>query len=210
MSYIEKSDMLAGVVEQEALSTIQAKELLKWANEQLDGQEWEESTGFRKAMAALGIKMMMLYGITYRELRKIKWENYDNCYGFINVNGFELRLPPKLTAQMQSMKKFVCDKGIRNEQGLLFVDRSGEPWAEITSYSGIPDYLGALLGITSVTSVIKYGIRQLLKAGISDSAIKKITGANEKIIQGCLMYDDEELKQIINNKIVKAEFYYDF
>ncbi len=210
MSYIEKSDMLAGVVEQEALSSTQAEELLRWANEQLDGQEWEDSTGFRKAMAALGIKMMMLYGITYRELRKLKWENYDNCYGFITVNGFELRLPPKLTTQMQNMKKFVYEKEIRNEQGLLFVDRSGEPWAEITSYSGIPDYLGALLGITSVTSVIKYGIRQLLKAGISDSAIKKITGANEKIIQGCLMYDDEELKQIINNKIVKAEFYYDF
>lgn len=210
MSYIEKCDMLAGAVEQEALSTAQAEKLLEWSNGQLDAQDWDDTTSFRKAMAALGIKMMMLYGITYRELRKIKWEHYDNRYGFITVNGFELRLPPKMTIQMQRMKEFVYNKEIKNELGLLFVDRSGEPWAEITSYSGIPDYLGALLGITSVTSVLKYGIRQLLRAGIGDSAIKRITGANEKIIQGCLVSDDNELKRVINNRIVMAELYYDF
>lgn len=210
MLYIEKCDMLAGIVEQEALTSSQAEKLLKWSNEQLDNPKWDDATKFKKAMAAIGIKMMMLYGITYRELRKIKWEHYNNYYGFITVNGFELRLPPKLSIQLQEMRCFLSDKKTENREGLLFTDWSGEPWADITSCSGIPDYLNALIGITSVTSIIKYGIGQLLKAGLSDSIIKKVTGASEKLIQGCLLHEDSELKKIINNKIVMAELYYEF
>ena len=100
MAYIEKCDLLAGIVEQEPLTFMQAEELLAWSNEQLEDTEWGGATDLKKAMAAIGIKMMMLYGITYRELRKIKWENFDEYYGFITVNGFELRLPPKLSRQI--------------------------------------------------------------------------------------------------------------
>ena len=81
---------------------------------------------------------------------------------------------------------------------------------DITSYSGIPDYLATLLEITSVTSIIKYGIGQLLKAGLGDSVIKKITGASDTLIQGCLLIEDNELSKIINNKIVMVELYYEF
>lgn len=210
MSYIEKCEMLAGIVEQEALLPSQAEKLLIWSNGQLDAEKWEEPTNFKKAMAAVGIKMMLLYGITYRELRKIKWEYYDNYLGFITVNGFELRLPPRLSVQLQKIQQFVLEKGIKSEGDFIFVDRFGKQWADVTSYSGIPDYLEILVGITSVTSIIKYGIGQLVKAGLSDSVIKKLTGASDKLIQGCLLQDDDELKRIVNNKIVRAEFYYEF
>lgn len=210
MSYIEKCDLLAGIVEQEPLTTMQAEELLMWSNEQLENKEWGDATNFRKAMAAIGIKMMMLYGITYRELRKMKWEHYDEYYGFITVNNFALRLPPKLSRQLQQMKQFILQNKIKNHEDRLFVDSSGEPWGEITSSSGIPDYLGTLMEITSITSIVKYGIVQLLKSGLSDAAIKKITGASDKLIQGCVLEEDDELIKIINNKIVSAELYYDF
>lgn len=210
MAYIEKCDLLAGIVEQEPLTFMQAEKLLAWSNEQLEDKDWGEATVLKKAMAAIGIKMMMLYGITYRELRKIKWENFDEYYGFITVNSFELRLPPKLSRQLQQMQKFVFQNKLMSKADQLLTDGNGEPWGEITSSSGIPDYLGTLLEVTSVTSLIKYGIGQLLKAGLSDSVIKKITGASDKLIQGCLLTEDDELKKIINNKIVMAELYYEF
>lgn len=209
-SYIDKCDMLAGIVEQEALTSSQVERILKWSDEQFEKCDWEDSTNFRKAMAAIGIKIMLLYGVTYRELRKVKWQDYDELYGYITINDFELRLPPKLSRQMYAMKQFVFAKGIKNKDELLFTDYSGEPWADITSYSGIPDYLGTLIGVTSVTSVVKYGISQLLKAGLSDSIIKKVTGASEKLVQGCLTHEDDDLKRYINNKIVMAELYYEF
>ena len=210
MAYIEKCDLLAGIVEQEPLTFMQAEELLAWSNEQLEDTEWEGAADLKKAMAAIGIKMMMLYGIKYRELRKIKWENFDEFYGFITVNGFELRLPTKLSRQLQQVQQFVFQNKVKSNENLLFTDGNGEPWGEITSSSGIPDYLGTLIEVTSVTSIVKYGIGQLLKAGLSDSVIKKITGASDKLIQGCLLTEDDELKKIINNKIVMAELYYEF
>lgn len=210
MMYINRSDMLAGIVEQEPLTMGQAERILKWANEQLDGEKWEDSTGFKKAMASIGIKMMMLYGITYRELRKITWNDYDEFYNCITVNGYQLRLPLKLSIQLKKMKEFISTKKITNDDNLLFTDYFGEPWSDITSYSGIPDYMGALVEITSVTSIVKYGISQLLKSGLSDSVIKKMTGASEKLIQGCLLYDINEWKQIINTKIMMADQYYEY
>ncbi len=210
MVYIDKCEMLAGIVEQEPLTSTEAEKVLIWANEQFTAREWEDATSFRKAVAAIGIKMMMLYGITYRELRKMKWDDYDEVYDCITVNGFELRLPLKLSIQLRNIKDFVFDKKIVNKEKLMFAGFRGEAWNDITSSSGIPDYMGMLIGITSVTSVVKYGISQLLKAGLSDSVIKKMTGASEKVIQGCLLQEDNELKQIINTKVLMADWYYEF
>lgn len=210
MAYIDKCEMLAGIVEQEPLTSTEAEKILVWANEQFIAQEWEDATSFRKAVAATGIKMMMLYGITYRELRKMKWDDYDEVYDCITVNGFELRLPLKLSIQLRNIKDFVFNKKIVNKENLIFAGFRGEAWNDITSSSGIPDYMGALIGITSVTSVVKYGISQLLKAGLSDSIIKKMTGASETVIQGCLLQEDNELKQIINTKVLMADWYYEF
>lgn len=210
MAYIDSSSMLDGIAEQEPLAASQVETILKWADEQLEENDWKDSTNFRKAMAAIALKMMLLYGITYRELRKIQWESYDDVYGYITINGFELRLPVKLSVQLKKVKEFVKNEKIKNEQGMIFVDYSGKQWAEITSYSGIPDYLGVLLGITSITSVVKYGIGQLLKAGLSDTVIKKITGASDKLVQGCVLQDDVELIQVINNKLVTVDLYYKF
>ena len=210
LAYIDKCELLAGIVEQEPLTSTEAEKILIWTNEQFIAQGWEDATSFRKAMAAIGIKMMMLYGITYRELRKIKWDDYNEVYDCITINGFELRLPLKLSIQLQNIKNFVFNKKIVNRENLMFAGFQGEAWNDITSSSGIPDYIGALIGITSVTSAVKYGISQLLKAGLSDSVIKKMTGASEKVIQGCLLQEDNELKQIINTKILMADRYYDF
>lgn len=210
MAYIDRCEMLDGIVEQEPLTSTEAEKILMWANEQFLSQKWEDATSFRKAMAAIGIKMMMLYGITYRELRKMKWNDYDEIYDCITVNGFELRLPLKLSIQLRSIKDFIFKKEIVNGDNLIFAGFQGEAWSDITSSSGIPDYMGSLIGITSVTSIVKYGISQLLKAGLSDSVIKKMTGASEKVIQGCLLHEDNELKQIINTKILMADQYYEF
>ena len=54
------------------------------------------------------------------------------------------------------------------------------------------------------------GSRELLKAGLSDSIIKKMTGASEKLIQGCILHEDYELDRIVNNKLVTVELYYEF
>ena len=120
MSYIDTCNALAGIVEQVALKQTDVEIILKWVDKQFEERGWEDSTQFKKAMASIGIKMMLLYGITYRELRKIKWNDYDEVYGNILINGFNLRLPAKLSVQIKQLKHYIVESGIKNEKKYIF------------------------------------------------------------------------------------------
>ena len=111
---------------------------------------------------------------------------------------------------MKRMKDFLEKNKIRNKKGFLFTNAQGEEWGETTSASGISDTLSQLIESTSVTSIIKYGISQLLKAGLNDSIIKQITGASDTLIKGCIVHKDEDIERIINNRLVDVELYYQF
>lgn len=219
MAYINECDKLQGTIELEGVGRSEAEKVLRWSDDQLkDDKRWYsdieakeiDETAFRKAMAALGMKMMLIYGFTYRELRKIKRNQYDSTRNTIMINGLEIRLPINLGIQMKRMIDFLNVNEIRNEQGFLFTNAQGEEWGGITSASGISDILVSLIESTSVTSIVKYGISQLLKAGLNDSIIKQITGASDTLIRGCIVHGDEDIERIINNKLVNVELYYQF
>ena len=210
MEYIETSDFLEGNIEQDALSLEQVKDLLIWSDEQLkDEILWDKDGGFRKAMAALGIKFMLIYGTTYRELRKIQWNQYDKKRNYIIINKYDLRLPIGLADQMKRMEEYIKCKNNDDLPKYIFVDGKYQQWGEITSSSGIPDYLYTIINMTSVTSIIKYGISQMIQTGLSDSVIKKLTGASDKIVRDCVKEDDNT-SRMINSKLVNVELYYDF
>lgn len=219
MAYISECDKLQGTMELEGIGRSEAEQILQWADEQLeDEKKWYsdietkeiDETAFGKAMAALGMKMILIYGFTYRELRKMKMDQYDSIRNTIIVNGFEIRLPINMGIQMRRMKEFLDENKIQNKQRFIFVNAQGQEWGEITSSSGISDWLASIIESTSVTSIVKYGISQLLKAGLNDSIIKQITGASDTLIKGCIIHKDEDIERIINNKLVNTELYYRF
>lgn len=209
LAYIDGCSQLTGTAEADILSEKDVLRILEWADAQLE-QDALRPAELKKAMAAIGIKMMLVYGITYRELRKIKAEQYDDRRNSITVNGFELRLPIRLAIQMKKVKDFLEENKVANKDGLFFIaDCKGKAWGEITSSSGIPDCLEALLGNTSVSSIVKYGIRQLIRAGLNDSVIRKMTGASDRLISGCISCE-EDVTQMINNRLVTVALYYRF
>ncbi len=211
MAYINQSEVLEGIAEVEILSHSEVEKILDWTGAQFEkGIDWNDVSNFRKAMAALGIKLILMYGITYRELRKLKWEQYDEILGILKIGGFELRLPMRLSFEMQLMKKFLEDSNKMQEEGILLVDYDGTAWGEITSSSHIPDYLGTLIENTSITSMVKYGISELIMAGLSDAVIKRITGASDKLIAGCMGQWGRNMNDAINNRLVTVDFYYRF
>lgn len=206
-SYINRCDMLKGITQNGPLLPTQAEDLIEWCNEQFNKQEWDSETGFKKAMAVIALKMMMLYGITYRELRKIKWEHYDDYYGLIVINGFNLRLPPELSLQMQRIKQFTLDRDIRNSDGLIFTSISGEEWGKTTSSSGLSDYVKTVIGDSSLSSVVKYGILQLIKAGVNSDEITKLTGAQNNFIESCIDPSDKDIFILVNRAVVSSDIY---
>lgn len=206
-SYINRCDMLKGITQNEPILPTQAKDLIYWCNKQFNKQEWDSETGFKKVMAAIALKMMMLYGITYRELKKIEWKNYNDYYGLITINGFELRLPPELSLQMQKIKQFTLDRDIRNSDGLIFTSISGEEWGKTTSSSGLSDYVKTVIGDSSLSSVVKYGILQLIKAGVNSAEITKLTGAQNNFVESCIDPSDKDIFLLVNRAVVNSDIY---
>lgn len=206
-SYINRCDMLKGITQNGPLLPTQAEDLIDWCNKQFNKQEWDSEIGFKKVMAAIALKMMMLYGITYRELKKIKWKNYDDYYDLITINGFELRLPPELSLQMQKIKQFISDRDIGNSDGLIFTSISGDEWGKTTSSSGLPDYLKTAIGNSSVSSVVKYGILQLIKTGVNSAEITKLTGVQNNFIESCIDPTDKDIFLLVNRAVVNSDIY---
>lgn len=207
--YISQCEKLKEIEKAGALNHEEAKRVLIWCNDQIN-TEWNNELAYRKAIASLGMKLMMIFGITYRELRKIKHEQINTLKGTLFINGFNLRLPMGLSVQINRLIKFQNKNGLDNKQYSLLVNLNGKPWGGGTSSSGMPEYVSAIVGNRGLSSLIKYGIGQMSKTGINDSVIKKLTGASDKLLSGCILVDDEEWNRMLNNKIVTVELYYDF
>lgn len=204
--FINTCTDLKGVVEALPLNESEAEKLIEWSDWQLLNQnEWNNELGYRKALAALGIKLMLMYGITYRELKNVKWQAYNKQTGQITLNGFKLRLPMRLEWQIGCWYDFCTDTGRLCEY--IFVDYSGKIWGDTTSTSRIPDYIYPVIGSGSITTIVKYGIAQLVKAGISESVIKKITGASDTLILSCVQDTDDGLVREVNKRLVTVDLY---
>lgn len=205
-NYINDCSELKGIVEVMPLSEADALKLIDWSEVQLlQIDSWNAELGHRKALAALAIKFMLMYGITYRELKNVKWQDYYEHTGQILLNGFKLRLPMRLGWELDRWHNF-CKETTRMDE-YIFVDYSGKRWGDTTSTSRIPDYILPIIGSGAITSIVKYGIAQLIKAGLSESVIKKITGASDTLIQSCVQDTNESLVREINKRIVTVDLY---
>lgn len=211
MLYIERCSKLEAKETFDIMEESKVEELLDWCDEQLNEVlRWEEERGYKKANAALCIKLMLIYGITYRVARNIRLYQIDLDNNEIELGGFRLRLPVHLGRQMSRFIIYKNENLAKNNEDYLFTDRKGKPWSENTSSSSIPNFLKTRFGSTDLTGIIKYGIKQLLMTGLNDHVVKKITGASNDLISGCITNSDKDWYREINNKIVTVQLYYRF
>jgi hypothetical protein len=151
---------------------------------------------------------MLFIGITYRVARVLKFSDLEMENNTLIVNGYTVRLPLKLSKQFKQYKELFRKKGFNVENGFLFLTLEGEQWGEKTSSSSIPTFLKSLLGQTSITCIIKYGVKQLILSDMSDNVIIKLTGISREILNDCSEpLDDDDFYSYINAKIVKTKIY---
>lgn len=171
-----------------------------------------DATDFRRIVAALCIKLTILAGITYRQSRQIKFCSLNASKNTIAINGFNIRLPLELSVQFQRYAKY----RINHLPGeYLFVDPDGCQWGDATSDSGIPNFMKTVIGATNITGIVKYGLIQLIKSGVNDSMIMKLTGASRELLNNCLEDVQGDIDnmdpywdQYINSKLVTTQSYY--
>jgi hypothetical protein len=212
IKFVEKFDMLKP---KESFSTLDRDSIDKltiWCDsvveKYLGKGERIDDTDFKRIVAALCMKLMILIGITYREARKLKYEDLDPQTNVIQVNGFGIRLPLKLSVQFQNYVRYF-NEFVHSDH--LFVDIEGNQWGEATTDSGMPNYMKTAIQQTNLTGIVKFGITQLIKSGVNDSVIMKLTGASQELLSSCLhevQNKDVEWDKYINSKIVTTDYYY--
>jgi integrase len=203
------------LLEKESLSMLteeQAKQLLDWCNNEIDNSldlntEQNERIGFKRLVAAICIKLMLFLGITYRVARVLRFSDLDVENNTIMINGYITRLPLILSKQFRKYKTILGEKGFDTQDGFLFITLDGTQWGEKTSSSSIPTFLKSQLGQTNITSIIKYGIKQLILNGMSDNVIIKLTGISREILNDCLEPSDTDIFAYINAKIINTPIY---
>jgi integrase len=97
--------------------------------------------GFEKLVAALSIKMILLTGIKYGVARKIKLNDINIYTNVVKINGFNIRLPLKLSTQLQYYMKIREELHHPGSENYLFVSYDGNQWGDKTSSSKIPNIL---------------------------------------------------------------------
>ncbi|WP_018213615.1 hypothetical protein [Desulfitobacterium hafniense] len=166
--------------------------------------------GFEKLVAALCIKLVVLTGMKYGIARKIRVEDLNVTTNTIHINGFNIRLPLKLSTQFQYYMELRESFG--KKCSFLFMSFDGEQWGGQTSASKMPDMLARWTGRSGTTGLTKFGIINLINAGVSDSVIKKLTGAEESVLRSCVESNEKkeamQWEKYVNSRISKIDIYY--
>jgi len=154
---------------------------------------------YPRLCSMLAIKLMLLTGAKYNVVRNLKFADLDTSLNTLVINNFKIRLPVKLSLQFQIFRKLRSHINLSSE--FLFTTQTGDQWGRTTSNAGITDILSIFIMRIDTTGITKYGISNLLKAGIGIKEIEQLTGAKKDLIHGCISVDFESESDKLNNYI---------
>lgn len=192
----------------------EVEELIKNCDDAIELFKDKHSTKkyYNKLIAVLCLKLISYTGTLYRELRKINI-NFDYINNsIININGFDIHLPIKLSNQFKyyiKVRQEILNKN-EKESDYLFVTFYGEQLAEQTST--ISSFLATCTGRNDLNGLTKYAIRKMMINSVNDSIIIKFTGAGDKLLKQCI--DDVNKKdseinwnRYLDSKLLGIETY---
>ena len=165
---------------------------------------------FSKVSSMLAIKLMILTGAKYSVIRDLKFNNLRLDENTITIQKYTIRLPINLSVQFRIFCK-LRENILISSSDYLFCNQDGSQWHK-SIYSGIADFLSVTILRMDTTGISKYGITNLLKAGVSIVEIENLTGAKGDLIRGCmpvgLESDADKENRLMNMKLASSEHYY--
>lgn len=169
-----------------------------------------EAMSFPKVSSMLAIKLMILTGAKYSTIRDLIFDDLKIDCNTIKINKYTIRLPINLSLQFRHyciLRKHTLAKPSK----YLFCNQDGSQWSS-SIYSSIADFLSVTILRMDTTGITKYGITNLLKAGVSIVEIENLTGAKRDLIRGCMpsgLEDDlEKENRYLNMRLASSEHYY--
>jgi len=143
---------------------------------------------FRKYTAAIGVKLIIFSGTSFKNVSKIELQDFNAKAKTIKISGYELHLPIDLYLQLSEYIRIRNSVNTKNTK--LLVRSNGE------SLKGVSDLDAALvLGNGekgNVTGITKNIIIKMIKSNIRLNIIMKLTEAGMTNINYCINVINEE------------------
>ncbi|MBN3386848.1 hypothetical protein [Clostridium botulinum] len=157
------------------------------------------------------IKLILLTGTTYRNIRLINFSDLNNVHNTLSINDYVIHIPDKLSEQLNfyiDIRKNIIDSN--NKQcSKLFINIDG---AEINKQNGlIHNKLKEIIGRGDITGALKFVIMQMIKKGINQNIIQSFTGIGDNIYNYCQNKINESKNmsssRYLDSKIRSLEIY---
>jgi len=170
-----------------------------------------QKPSYTKVCCMLAIKLILLTGAKYGVIRNLKYDDFNPKLNTLKINGFNIRLPLKLSEQFQTYDKLRLST-LSSPSLFLFTSQEGKQWGTNTNSNGLTDILSISIMRLDTTGITKYGISNLLKAGLGIKEIEQLSGAKSDIIRSCMTINSEneaiKLNNYINMCLSNTDSYY--
>lgn len=142
---------------------------------------YQKNNPYNDLVYLLSIKLMIFSGIDYAGLRLLERNCFDCLKLKITINGYTIHIPDNLGWQLKRYIDIKEKRGI--ESKCFLVPNNGEALSLQTS--AISDILNEVIGRGDTSGIRKYVITEMIRNGINQSFIMKMTGAGEKTFEDC-------------------------
>lgn len=211
-AFIKKNDKLANKQSKDTCTTKEVAEIITTIDSYFAKAEaGQQKLSYSKVCCMLAVKLILLTGAKYSIIRNLEYDDLNIQLNTLRINGFNIRLPINLSKQFQVYNKLRSET-IPSTSNYLFTSQEGKQWGTTTNSNGLTDILLLSIMRLDTTGITKYGISNLIKAGVGIKEIEKLSGAGSDLIRSCMDIDptaeENKLNNYINMCMANTESYY--
>lgn len=188
--YIENNATLEMVETKEAVDFEEIKLLITSINEQIEEciNDVEVLTctesrynPYNNLVYLLGLKLMIFTGIDYAGIRKLEVNCFDCKKLKITINTYTIHVPDNLGEQLSIYEYIKNKRGIKGDRFFVLCNEQIIP-KETYQFSYL---IEEIIGRGDTSGIRKYAITEMIRKGINQSFIMKLTNVGLTIFEDC-------------------------
>lgn len=188
--YIENNQTLKMVEKKDAVDFEEIKLLITSIDEQIEecinDDEIITCTGSRynsynNLVYLLGLKLMIFTGIDYAGIRKLEVDCFDSKKMKITINTYTIHLPDNLGEQLTEYELVKNKRDINSDSFFVLYNEQIIP-KETYQFGYL---IEGIIGRGDTSGIRKYVITEMIRKGINQSFIMKLTNVGLTIFEDC-------------------------
>lgn len=188
--YIENNETLKMVEKKDAVDFEEIKLLITSIDEQIEECVKDDDimtcmenryNPYNNLVYLLGLKLMIFTGIDYVGIRKLAADCFDSKKLKITINTYTIHLPDNLGEQLSEYELVKNKRGISGDCFFILCNEQIIP-KETYQFSYL---IKGIIGRGDTSGIRKYVITEMIRKGINQSFIMKLTDVGLTIFEDC-------------------------